>query len=375
MSELVCVRAFAAPPLTSLFSLHLNNLRFTNPIKVNFSHLSEGCLLIPNSRNQPAAFGPSQSALFMLLIPRILHKGGLKPELHFPNQPVSLSASSKLLIRKVHMNPKQLHSTFGWLLIFAILLSACAPEATSLRLTDKADSGALRLEATSAVRTLEQAGIFASFTQATSIPVQLEYFGDVELMLKVQAYTASKPNHVDAMWLGSPIYAPGRLLQEKTSVMRTYIVTGVRPDTARMLGWQPGSTISIADFINAVENQSLSLAAPSASQDDAGANFLLATIHSFNNKPFISSADLQQESLRNRTKTVFEAVAGSANNAAALSDRFIEDQAATKLFNGFILPENLAIQTNLALEKGILNRCGFLHRRCHWHPGFPVGLD
>ena len=235
------------------------------------------------------------------------------------------------------------------IIMLVSLLSACAEPLEVLK--TEAGPGALRIEATSVTRQLEEAGIFTSFTEATGIPVHLEYFGDVELMLRVQAYTESKPGSVDAMWLGSPIYAPGLLLKEKTSIMRTYIVLGVSPEAAQDLGWTLGSTISTADIIKGVEEGKLKLAVPSASQDDAGANFLLAVIQSFSNKPNVTQVDLQNEGLKVQLRTLFKAVAGSANNAAALSDLFISDRSGSSTFNGFILPESLAIRTNLELEK------------------------
>lgn len=208
----------------------------------------------------------------------------------------------------------------------------------------------LQIEATSAVRRLEEAGIFQDFTARTGVPVTLRYFGDVELMLKINSYSQSAPTNVHAMWLGSPVYAPGRLLQEKTSIMRTYIVLGVAPDTAQKLGWSTGTPLTMAQVISAVQSGNLALAVPSASQDDAGANFLLAAIQSYVNTPHITSEMLQDPNLLTWLKTFYQGVVGSANNAAALSDLFIEDQAAVKKFNGFILPESLALRTNLELE-------------------------
>lgn len=209
----------------------------------------------------------------------------------------------------------------------------------------------IQIEATSAVKRLEDAGVFQDFTSKTGIPVTLRYFGDVELMLKINSYSQSAPTNVHAMWLGSPVYAPGRLLQEKTSIMRTYIVLGVAPDTAQELGWSTGTPLTMAQVISAVQSGNLALAVPSASQDDAGANFLLAAIQSYLNTPHITTEMLNDPNLLNWLKSFYQGVVRSANNAQALSDVYIEDQATVKKFNGFILPESLALRTNLELEK------------------------
>jgi Ca-activated chloride channel family protein len=56
--------------------------------------------------------------------------------------------------------------------------------------------------------------------------------------------------------------------------------------------------------------------------------------------------------MRDSLKTIYSAVKGSASDAGKLRDRFIEDQlAAEPQWNGFILPESMAIASNLKLEE------------------------
>lgn len=245
----------------------------------------------------------------------------------------------------------RLRFILGWLLVLAILLGACAPIPDPLP-TEEVDPGDFRIEATSVVRQLEEAGIFQSFTEATGIPVRLSYFGDVELLLKVKAYTDNPPTNVDAMWLGSPIWAPGRLLQDKASIMRTYVVLGVNPEIADSLGWEAGSNITTKEVIDAINQKALNLAAPSSSQDDAGANFLFAVIASLSGKSYTTIEDLQNPDLRSGLKTVFSAVSGSASDAGKLRDRFIADRTSgNPQWNAFVLPESMAIATNISLVK------------------------
>jgi Ca-activated chloride channel family protein len=153
------------------------------------------------------------------------------------------------------------------------------------------------------------------------------------------------------MWLGSPIWAPGRLLQDKTSIMRTYVVLGVDPAVADELGWEQGGAITTQDVIAAIGDDRLKLGMPSASQDDAGANFLFAVISSLSERPFTTLADLQTPAMQDALKTIFSAVSGSASDAGKLRDRFVEDQLSdAPQLNGFILPESMAIAANRSLE-------------------------
>ena len=253
------------------------------------------------------------------------------------------------------MSNRKLSILMAWSALFAILLGACRfgpnPEPNP-DITEGVEQGEFRIEATSVVRQLEEAGIFRDFTKRTGIPVKLDYYGDVDLLLKVEDYSQNAQENVDAMWLGSPIWAPGRLLQDKTSIMRTYIVMGVDPSVADQLGWEAGSTITTGDVIKAINDDRLKLAIPSASQDDAGANFLFAVIASISERPFTTIEDLQMDSMQDNLKTIFSAVSGSASDAGKLRDRFVEDQISDNpQLNGFILPESMAISANLSLEE------------------------
>jgi len=254
--------------------------------------------------------------------------------------------------RSESMSTRKSFPFFSGIVTIALLLAACGSQpAPELEPTETVDPGALRIEATSVVRQLEEAGIFDDFTAQSGIPVHLKYFGDVELLLKVENYTNDAPAGVDGMWLGSPIWAPGRLLQDKTSIMRTYVVMGVDPALADQLGWQSGDTLTTQQVMDAVAADLLRLGVPSASQDDAGANFLFAVIASIAKKPFTTLADLQTDEMQAGLKTIFSAVMGSASDAGKLRDRFLEDQRSSNPeLNGFILPESMAISANRSLQ-------------------------
>ena len=211
-----------------------------------------------------------------------------------------------------------------------------------------------RIVAASEVKLLEDAGVFADFTRATGIPLLTEYRGSVEIKLKVEAYTENNPGDVDAFWTASPIWMPGSLVREKTSVMRTYVVFGVDPALADDLGWDTRVGITIADVEQAINAGSLQLAMPSASQDDAGANFYLAVLTGLKGtgQPVVEE-DLSDPDLLERMKAIFSVVTRSASHAESLRTAFVEDRlSGDPQFNSFVLPESMAIATNQELVAG-----------------------
>lgn len=213
-------------------------------------------------------------------------------------------------------------------------------------------ANSITIEATSPIALLEQAGLFAKFTEQTGIAVHLQYYGDVDLLLKVNAYSSNRPGNVDAIWVGSPLWAPGGLLQEEQSVMRTWVVAGIDPATADALGWPAGQTITMAQFLDAARSGMLSLAVPNASQDDAGANFYFATISGLNpGHAYIRKGDVDDKNTQEQLIEIYGAVKGSDSDAGRLADRFVNDRlSGNPQYNGFILPEAFAIASNLRLQ-------------------------
>lgn len=230
---------------------------------------------------------------------------------------------------------KQLFLKITSLFVMAFMLFGCA--STTPVITPTADPKTLRIVAASEVKLLEDAGVFADFTKQTGIAVSTRYLGSVEVKLKVQAYTQANPGDVDVFWAASPIWLPGSLVTDKTSVMRTYVVLAVDPALATELGWSTTSGITVNDIIAAINAGRLKLAMPSASQDDAGANFYLA---------LWQATGGDTEALR----TILSAVSRTASNVADLKTAFVSDRvSASGNYNAIVLPESMVIATNQEL--------------------------
>ena len=226
-----------------------------------------------------------------------------------------------------------------------LLLTACLP---SPPVPPPSSPESLRINAASEVRLLEDAGVFRDFQawyqtrtreegKEKHVTLDIEYLGSVEIKLKVQAYTGQNPGDVDVFWAASPIWLPGSLVRDKTSVMRTYIVFAVDPGLATQLGWSRETGIATSDIIAAINAGKINLAMPSASQDDAGANFFLA---------LYSATNGNTENLR----TIMSAVSRTASNAADLKEAFVQDRlSGSGKYNAIVLPESMLIATNLEL--------------------------
>ncbi len=213
---------------------------------------------------------------------------------------------------------------------------ACGPDLLP-NVTPPADPSSLRINAASEVKLLEDAGIFKAFTEKTGVAVSTRYLGSVEVKLKVLAYTAQNPGDVDVFWAASPIWLPGSLVRDKTSVMRTYVVFAMDPGLVSELGWNSQTGITVNDIIAAINAGKVKLAMPSASQDDAGANFYLALWQA-------TGGDV--DALR----TILSAVSRTASNASDLKAAFVADRTSGGgQYNAIVLPESMLIATNQEL--------------------------
>jgi len=237
------------------------------------------------------------------------------------------------------------------LVVFAILMVACSslPEPTPATVIPTSNPTDFRIIAGSEVKTLEDAGIFRDFTKQTGINLNIRYKGSVDIRNMVNSYAQKNPGDVDAFWPASPIWLPGTFVQNKSSVMRTYVVLGVDPQVANMLGWTQ-KQITAENVIAAIRTEQLKLAMPSASQDDAGAIFYLAALSWLKGgDQVLTPSDLDNPTLTEEIKTLLNGVSRSAASSDALKDIFIQDRLGSKQYNAIVWPESLAIDANREL--------------------------
>lgn len=237
------------------------------------------------------------------------------------------------------------------LVLFAILTVACgfAPGPTVTTTVPTPNPTDFRIIAGSEVKTLEDAGIFRDFTKQTGIHLNIQYKGSVDIKNMVSAYAAKNPGDVDAFWPASPIWLPGTFVQNKSSVMRTYVVLGIDPQTANALGWSQ-KNITAEDVIAAIKTGQLKLAMPSATQDDAGAIFYLSALSWLKGgDQVLKLADLADPILTAQIKTLLSGVSRSAASSDALKNIFVQDQLGSKQYNAIVWPESLAIDANREL--------------------------
>lgn len=206
-----------------------------------------------------------------------------------------------------------------------------------------------RIIAGSEVKTLEDAGIFQDFTGQTGIKLEIQYKGSVDIKNLVNAYTASNPGDVDAFWPASAIWLPGTFVQNKSSIMRTYVVLGVDSQIATTLGWSQ-KNITAQDVIAAINDGKIKLAMPSATQDDAGAIFYLSALSWLKGgDQVLKLADLANPTLAQEIQALLGGVSRSAASSDALKDIFIQDRLGARQYNAVVLPESLAIDANREL--------------------------
>jgi Ca-activated chloride channel homolog len=237
------------------------------------------------------------------------------------------------------------------LVVFAILIVACgsSPRPTVTTTVPIPNPTDFRIIAGSEVKTLEDAGIFRDFTKQSGINLNIRYKGSVDIKNLVNAYAVKNPGDVDAFWPASPIWLPGTFVQNKSSVMRTYVVLGVDPQVATTLGWNQ-KNITAEDVIAAIKSGQIKLAMPSATQDDAGAIFYLSALSWLKGgDQVLTPADLANPTITEEIRTLLNGVSRSAASSDALKNVFVQDRLGAKQYNAIVWPESLAIDANREL--------------------------
>jgi Ca-activated chloride channel family protein len=232
----------------------------------------------------------------------------------------------------------------------------------------------LRIVAASEVKVLEDNKIFEGFTGQTCIQTSISYKGSVDIKNMVASYASNNPQDVDVFWAASPIGLPGTLVNAKATVMKTYPTLIVDKQKAAELGWDLKKGIETRDVITAIGAGKLTLAMPSASQDDAGAIFYLAVLSSIKGG-IVQKADLSSPAITDGIKTLFGGVSRSAASADALRQIILQDRLSGKpQYAAAMLPEVMAIPLNRALvAKNVAPMMVFYLRDATDIETFPLG--
>lgn len=251
---------------------------------------------------------------------------------------------------------KRFRYLFGMMVLLVLILGACstAPAPTDETPIPTSGPNELRALMGAEMKLLEDAGIFRDFTSQTGIKIQASYKGGVDIRNLVRSWGDQNPGTFDIVGSPSPIWLTSSLIRDKQSVTRTYTgVIGVNMHAAEELGWNQETGITAMDIIHAGDSGVLKLAMPSASQDDAAANFFIAVLSAFKEglEP-LTQEDLSNPSIVQPAINFFKNVARGATNSADLYELFLNDKVSgDPQYNAVILPESMAIAMNRELEE------------------------
>lgn len=245
---------------------------------------------------------------------------------------------------------KKLNIYIGWLIVFSILLGACAPS-VEFAPEQTADPSSFRIVAGPELKLLEDAGIFAEFSKTTDgFPVTLNYLGSVDIKLKALGYAKNDPKDVDGWIAASPIWLPS-FVTSSAYFMRTVTVFAVDRKVASELGWDAQTGITMTDIISGIQRGNIHLAMPSASQDDAGAIAYLAAWSAVADGPeTLRISDLSDQVLVDQMTTLFSSVERSSSRSDELRTMFVNDRiSGNSQMNAVFMAEAevLAIEKDL----------------------------
>ena len=211
-----------------------------------------------------------------------------------------------------------------------------------------------RIVAESAVKPLQDAGIFDDFTKETGIKLSIDYRGPVDIRNAVSNLGKNNPKTVDAYWPGSSLWLPGSAEVSPVSAMKTYVVLAVDPAIAKELGWDTARGITASDLVSAIQSGKINLAMTSASQSTPGAAFYLAMYTALTGQRVLTSDDLNNAQAAQDIKTMLAGVDRSSQSLDHLVQVFVDDKASgAHQTNAIVIYESLATQMNQALiEKG-----------------------
>jgi len=265
----------------------------------------------------------------------------------------ALFAPMTIIFRRVIMRKEAVWMLVGvssMMLIAVYYLASCSAQAATPVSDLAADPNTFRIVAEHDVRNLEEAGLFEQFTKETGVQLTVTYRGPVDIRDAVSQTSKNNPKTVDAFWPASTLWLSGSSTVSPETVMKSYIVLAVDPDTAAELGWAAGQRIAATDLVGAVQAGKVKLAMTSATQSTSGAVFFLAMYTALSGKPVLTTADLKNPATLEALKTLLNGIDRSAAEVDHLKDVFVEDKVSGKrATNAIVIYESLAIQMNQEL--------------------------
>jgi Ca-activated chloride channel family protein len=240
-------------------------------------------------------------------------------------------------------------------LLCLTLIAACAAPVNNV----VAKAGPpLQIRATSEIKLLEDAKILEACVNKTNVHYTIDYSGSVELrdnLDREQAKSLLVPrpqSEAQVYMVASPMWATHSVLKEKTSFMKSIPVILVSPELQKANGWNTQTGITIEQLVEAakaIEVKKLQFAGPSGSQDDNGANMLLAFIAGLRKDqsyPLVESDFLEGSDVFTKMQTLYSAMRLTGSNASRVRDLVLKDQLGDKTVNAAFLPEALALSLN-----------------------------
>ena len=265
----------------------------------------------------------------------------------------TLFALMTIILRRVAMRKETVWMLAGVssvMLIAVYYLASCSAQAATPASNLAADPSTFRILAEHDVRNLEEAGLFEQFTQETGVRLTVTYRGPVDIRDMVAKTSKNNPKTVDAFWPASTLWLSGSSTVSPETVMKSYVVLAVDPDTAAELGWAAGQRITATDLVSAVQAGKVQLAMTSATQSTPGAVFYLAMYTALSGKPVLTTTDLENPATLESLKTLLNGIDRSAAEVDHLKDVFVEDKVSGRhSTNAIVIYESLAIQMNQEL--------------------------
>jgi Ca-activated chloride channel family protein len=246
------------------------------------------------------------------------------------------------------------------IVVAAILLSACSKDenpagstlmAAATRTENVVNEAPLTIQLSGAMKQLEP--IF----KESGIPMYIEYRGDVELRLTIEALNRDSQDQgttfkspVDVFGTAGDIWMPGSFVRNKTRLTNTYSILMVDPAFAESQGWDVGNALTVDDLDRAVGNGGL-IGTTSASQDGTGALFMMAYLQEKKGSDDpLTLIDLQNNSITEAAETLYESVVENLSNVDLLVKRVVNQRLeGVSEANLLLLPENAALALNTQL--------------------------